>query len=123
MLLRLVTLILAAVLMLPSQADDDHERSRKALLAGEVLPLRVILESVEKNHPGQVLEVELERDQGLWIYEIKLLSADGRLVKLYVNGKDGSILNSKIKKMKPPHSRPLPPHRSQGEHENFNYRR
>jgi uncharacterized membrane protein YkoI len=43
---------------------SDHDRARQALEAGEVLPLRTILERVEREYPGQVLEVELERDRG-----------------------------------------------------------
>ncbi len=39
----------------------DHDRARQALEAGEVLPLRTILDRVEREYPGQVLEVELER--------------------------------------------------------------
>jgi uncharacterized membrane protein YkoI len=41
--------------------EEDHERARKALEAGEVLPLKAILQRVERAHPGQVMDVELER--------------------------------------------------------------
>lgn len=51
----------------------DHDRARQALEAGEVFPLRAIIERVERTYPGQVLEVELERDGGRRIYEIKTL--------------------------------------------------
>jgi hypothetical protein len=46
----------------PAVASDDHDRARQALEAGEVLPLRTILERVEREYPGQVVDVELERD-------------------------------------------------------------
>ena len=45
--------------------EEDHERARKALQAGEVLPLKTILERVERAYPGQVMDVELERSLGL----------------------------------------------------------
>lgn len=78
----------------------DHDRARQALEAGEVLPLRVILERVERAYPGQVLEVELEREneRGRWQYEIKLLRSGGSLVKLKVDARDGSILGVKGRK-------------------------
>ena len=75
-------------------ADNDHDRARAAVRAGAVLPLTTILERLEREHPGQVLEVELERDDGRWIYEIKLLQADGRLVKLEVDAASGAVLQA-----------------------------
>jgi uncharacterized membrane protein YkoI len=77
---------------------EDHERARKALEAGEVLPLKTILERVERAYPGQVMDVELERDhrgtEGRWIYEIKILRTGGALVKLKVDARDGTVLGS-----------------------------
>jgi len=82
-------------------AGDDHERARQALEAGEVLPLRSILERVERDYPGQVVDVELEREhenrQGRWVYEIKVLRAGGALIKLKVDARDGTIIGRKIK--------------------------
>ena len=84
----------------PSHASDDrdHERARQAVAAGELLPLGAVLAEVERQYPGQVMEVELERDDGLWIYEIKLLRPGGALLKLKVDGRSGSVLGSKSKK-------------------------
>ena len=76
----------------------DHDRARQALEAGEVLPLQVILERVEAAYPGQIVEVELEREHGRWEYEIKLLRSGGSLVKLKVDARDGSILGVKGRK-------------------------
>lgn len=86
--------------------EEDHERARKALEAGEVLPLKTILERVERAYPGQVMDVELERDHesrgGRWIYEIKVLRTSGALVKLKVDARDGTVLGSKPSRKQPP---------------------
>lgn len=76
----------------PAHADKDHERARAAVQGGQVLPLKTLLERLERTHPGQVLEVELERDDGRWVYEIRLLQADGRLLKLDVDAAGGEVL-------------------------------
>lgn len=73
-------------------ADSDHDRARAALVAGEVLPLPAVLERVGREHPGQVLAVELEREHGRWTYELKLLQPDGGLLKLDVDARDGTVL-------------------------------
>ena len=82
-----------------SVADDDHDRARQALEAGEVLPLHAILERVEREQPGQVVDVELERERennlDRWVYKIKVLRSGGSLVKLKVNARDGTVIGNK----------------------------
>lgn len=80
-----------------SQADDDddHEMARRALEQGQVLPLRSVLDIVERDYQGHVLEIEFEREDGRFIYEIRLLQNDGRIVKLEVDATDGSVLKAR----------------------------
>ena len=79
------------------RGGGDHDRARHALEAGEVLPLRTILDRVEREYPGQVLEVELERDGSRWAYEIRTLRSGGSLVKLKVDARDGTVLGVKAR--------------------------
>ncbi|APW46800.1 PepSY domain-containing protein [Rhodoferax antarcticus] len=83
------------------RADDDdrgaHERAREALEQGRVLPLRTVLEKIERDYQGQALKVEFEQDHGRFLYKIRLLQSDGRMVKLEVNAVDGQVLEIKRK--------------------------
>ena len=79
-------------------AEDDHDKARKALESGQVLPLQQILQKISKDYPAQVIEVELERKSNGWIYEIKQLTADGSISKLEVDAKTGIVLKQKSKK-------------------------
>lgn len=86
-------LVLAVAMAATSvRASSDHDRARDAVQAGQVLPLKTVLERLEREHPGQVLEVELERDDGRWIYEVKLLQSGGRLVKFELDARNGEVL-------------------------------
>lgn len=104
--LQIAHLMPAVMLMLgvlgvgPSQAEGrhDHDRARQALEAGEVLPLRTILERVERDYPGQVMEVELERKGAEWIYQVKLLQSGSILVSLKIDARSGKVLDSKEKR-------------------------
>lgn len=78
----------------------DHDRARAALQAGEILSLQQVLTRVQPQYPGEVLGVELEREDGRWVYELKLLQPGGRMVKLDVEAKTGEVLRSR--------SRPAP---------------
>jgi uncharacterized membrane protein YkoI len=98
----LCALALGALLSLgaaPAMArrEGDHDQARQALAAGEVMPLRSLLQQLEREHPGQVLEVELEAHHGAWVYEIKLLQTDGQLIKLKLDARSGELLRRERK--------------------------
>jgi uncharacterized iron-regulated membrane protein len=100
--LSTLAVVLAVVLASPPVlADSEQDRARAAVQAGKVLPLKTLLERLEREHPGQVLEVELEQDDGRWIYEIKLLQSGGRLVKLELDAASGAVLQRKERARKP----------------------
>jgi len=86
-------LLLAGLLGLSAaHADNDHDRARAALRAGEVLPLQVVLQRVQAEYPGRVLGIKLEREDGRWIYEVKLLDPSGQLNKLELDAATGAVL-------------------------------
>ncbi len=89
-----IALILSVALAPPIHASDsgDHDRARQALEAGEILPLKTILEKVDRDSPGQVMEVELERKGERWVYEIKVLRPGGVLIKLLMDASDGTVI-------------------------------
>lgn len=84
-----------AAAAVPAQARSDQDRARAAVQSGEVQPLAAVLERVQRSHPGRVLEVELEREDGRWIYELKLLQPGGRLLKLEVDAASAEVLRSR----------------------------
>ncbi|MGE0876728.1 MAG: PepSY domain-containing protein [Burkholderiales bacterium] len=80
----------------PLHADSrDHDLARQALEQGRVLPLRDVLDRVEREYQGRVLKIEFERDDGRFVYEIRLLQADGRVARIKVDAIDGRILEVK----------------------------
>ena len=93
----LLGLAIALTLIAPAVADgrQDHEVARRALAAGEILPLAVVLERIGREHRGEVLEVELEHEDERWIYEVKMLRRDGGINKLIVDARDGRLLEVK----------------------------
>ena len=103
----LASLVMSMPLAMPGSGvsyaanNADHDRARQAVEAGDVLPLRTILERVEREYPGRVMEVELDREKGEWVYEVKLLRKGGALMKLKIDARDGTLLGFKEKHDKP----------------------
>ncbi|BAI73812.1 hypothetical protein AZL_a02810 (plasmid) [Azospirillum sp. B510] len=77
-----------------ARADDDHERARAALREGRILPLERIVESARQRFGGKVLDVDLEGEEedGGFHYELKLITADGRIMKLDYDAATGELL-------------------------------
>jgi uncharacterized membrane protein YkoI len=75
--------------------DRDHEQARAAVAAGTRLSLSTLLRQVEADHPGRVLEVELEFDEGRQreVYEIEILDSRGRVIEVFVDALDGAYVD------------------------------
>lgn len=92
----LTSLLASALLTAPAMGSDkDHDRAREAVRAGQVMPLRSVLDHLEREHPGQVLDIEIEEKHGRLVYEVKLLQSDGRLVKLELDARTATVLRRK----------------------------
>ena len=81
-----------------AMADDDHERARAALERGEVLPLMTILERLAPVIDGDIIETELDREKGRWVYEITYIDSTGRLIELEIDAADATVLKEKRKR-------------------------
>jgi uncharacterized membrane protein YkoI len=74
---------------------DDRERARAALQAGQIRPLAALLAEVEQRYVGRVIGIELEHEDGRWVYEFKLLPPTGRIYELEVDAATGATLGGK----------------------------
>lgn len=85
--LRPLTCILAALLATPLgvSAQDDQDSARTALEQGQIVPLGEILDAARSLGSEQILEIELERRDGRWVYEVESLSADGVISRHYLD--------------------------------------
>jgi len=91
----LVALLALAPLAGNTRGDTDHDRARQALMSGEVLSLRQVLDLIGREYPGEPIEIEFEEDDGLYIYEIKLLQPAGSVLKMKVDAATGKVIKVK----------------------------
>lgn len=78
---------------MPSLADDSQDRARDALARGDILPLSRILDVVKREAGGRVINVELDRDDGRFIYEVETITSEGRMLELSIDAANGTILD------------------------------
>jgi uncharacterized membrane protein YkoI len=72
--------------------DHDHDRARAALAGGEVRPIDEILASAAEAVPGDPIKVELEHEQGRWIYELKVIAEDGRRLEVLLDAATATVI-------------------------------
>jgi len=93
---RIITLIACCVALMvgTAMAKEDHLEAHRLMEEGSILPLEAILEHVRLHQPGHILEVELEKEEKRYIYEIELLDDAGVVWELEVDATSGELLKS-----------------------------
>ncbi len=95
----LLVLIVGLVASSPRAVANEDESFTSSMKA--VAPLRNLLADVHQAYPGQVLEVELEREDNgkkdIWVYEVKLLTEKGNVLKLEYDATNLELLKIKGK--------------------------
>jgi uncharacterized membrane protein YkoI len=71
--------------------NRKHDEVRHAVERGEIRPLAEILAAIGDKLPGEVAGVEIEREEGRWVYEFRVIDSKGRLFEVYVDARSGTI--------------------------------
>lgn len=90
-------IVLAALLVgwlgVPRADSGESPASAGRLAAkGEILSLEKISQKAKSYKPGEILEVELEKKHGRYVYEIDLLDAGSQVWELKLDAKTGQLL-------------------------------
>jgi uncharacterized membrane protein YkoI len=72
--------------------DAAQQTARQALKQGRYVPLENIVRDALQRHPGTLLEVEL--DDG--VYEVEILRADGVVIELDYDARNGKLLKTEL---------------------------
>jgi uncharacterized membrane protein YkoI len=85
----------AAALLAATGIDadpHDHDRARAALERGEIRPIAEILATAAAEVPGEVIEIELERTHGAWVYELEVIDPRGRMLEVLLDAATASLI-------------------------------
>lgn len=87
-----------------SEHDSDNRRSgsgrdqgklgavRDDVAKSKILPLSKLKTIIIKRFGPNIIDIEIEKEMGLWVYEFKIISKNGRLIEVYMNAETGQIL-------------------------------
>ncbi|TVQ85718.1 MAG: peptidase M4 [Chromatiaceae bacterium] len=83
-------LLLSAPVLASERLDHDTVKTLRE--QGSILPMERVMAAAVAAQPGELVEVELERDNGVYRYEIKILAADGRLHRLELDAATAEVV-------------------------------
>ncbi|MCW8329981.1 PepSY domain-containing protein [Photobacterium sp. SDRW27] len=77
------------------EIDEDHDDVMEAVQQGLIQPFSALQATVSKQLNGRIIKVELEEDDDIWIYELKLIDSNNNIVKVEYEAKTLSIIEIK----------------------------
>ncbi|MGC9457820.1 MAG: PepSY domain-containing protein [Halothiobacillaceae bacterium] len=78
--------------------DDSYKHNRILELRerGEILSMEDIMARALAIQPGQLIEAELDRDDGRYVYELKIIDPQGALYELELDATDASLIEHEL---------------------------
>jgi uncharacterized membrane protein YkoI len=73
---------------------EQQDEARAAVNAGLIRPLEQILAEARKSIDGDIIEIEFEKDDGRFIYEIEYVRRDGQLMEMKIDAKSLAVIEN-----------------------------
>lgn len=88
-------LVLIALIATTTVNADDDDRARRLQRSGQILSLDQIFDNARTIRPGRILEVELDEDNGQYIYQLEVLDRQGRVWEMELDARTGQLIELK----------------------------
>ncbi|MGP1717803.1 MAG: PepSY domain-containing protein [Methylophilus sp.] len=83
--------------LLPQAGSGESPASAGQLSAkGQILSLEKISKLAKAHKPGEILEVELEKKHGRYLYEVEILDTRSQVWELKLDARTGQLLKMEL---------------------------
>ncbi|MGV3552470.1 PepSY domain-containing protein [Rhizobium sp.] len=73
---------------------EEQDEVRAAVRAGLIRPLEEVLAEARKSIDGDIVEIEFDKDDDRYIYEIEYVRRDGQLMEMKIDAKTLAIIEN-----------------------------
>lgn len=94
--------LLSVLLLLPMLAGNaladhrgDQEEMRRLRAHGAIVPLEQLVNDARQRHPGHLVEAELKKNDGQYIYEVEMLDETGVVREFIYDAASGQLLEER----------------------------
>ena len=81
---------------LVTYADVDIDEIRDLRRSGQLVSLESLIVQVRNDYPGEIIEIELDDEDGQYIYEVEVIGENGSEIELEINASTGEVLKTDI---------------------------
>ncbi|MBA1275849.1 PepSY domain-containing protein [Stutzerimonas azotifigens] len=94
----LLALLCLSLTSVPVGARDlDQDEALRLRREGRIQPLEQLFQRAMERYPGaQLLEAELEEEDGIFVYEIELLTTEGVAREIELDASTGRLLKDEV---------------------------
>lgn len=101
MKLKICSSIAGSLIMLlaffPATADDiSYSEARALRESGRIMPLEQIIDIAKSFKQGEVIDTKLEEDDDIYLYEIEILDANGRVWEMEFDAASGELMELEL---------------------------
>jgi uncharacterized membrane protein YkoI len=77
------------------RGHGDHDRARLSFQQGQILSLSKLLRELGPQFGGEIVEVELMKNNGTYFFQFRVLAPDGRMGLYSVDAATGKVMEGK----------------------------
>jgi uncharacterized membrane protein YkoI len=96
----IVTALVTALLAGGTAFASERMRHNEILQlreGGQIMAMEEIMTRAREAQPGHLIEAELDQEDKRYVYELKILDAQGRVHELEMDAATGEVLKRKVK--------------------------
>ncbi len=76
-----------------AEKDEDEEKEKIAMAAKAKIPFEQAAQTATQKTAGKVIEVELEEEDDKLVWEVEIVTAEGKLEEVYVDAVAGGVVD------------------------------
>lgn len=80
------------LLLAEMKADQVHRLKE----TGDIMSLEALLRQVRQEYPGRVIEIELEEENGRYIYELEIVDDEGIVWDIELDARSGELIKREV---------------------------
>ncbi len=73
-------------------AELNVEEMRRLRASGSIMPLEELLRQIARDYPGRIIEIELEEEDGLFVYKLELVDDASFVWEIEIDARTGALL-------------------------------
>ena len=77
-------------------AEIDINEIRDLRRSGQLVSLESLIVQVRNDYPGEIIEIELDDEDGRYIYEVEVIAEDGSEIELEIDASTGEVLKADV---------------------------